>query len=132
MRQKRFAQIADSWNIMVENARPIVASLGPVSVRHQALETHFQSLVRANERAEEMTSELASVMTLRRELVLEGAKLYRRFTADLKAHHGLDSPELIRYGLKPTGRPRKASRELDEAAAKAKETDKVDIEVAPA
>ena len=64
MRQKRFAEIANSWNVMVENARPIVESLGPAGARHQALETHLQSLVRANEQAEAMRSELSSAMAL--------------------------------------------------------------------
>ena len=135
MRQKRFAEIANTWNVMVENARPIIESLGPAGARHQALETHLQNLRRSNEEAEAMRSQLSSVMKQRRELVHEGAKHYRRFTADLKAHHGLDSAELIRYGLQPTGRPRKVTKKkTEEAAAKAKsgETGKVDVEVAPA
>jgi hypothetical protein len=119
---------------MVENARPIVESLGPAVERHQALETYFEGLVRFNEQAEAIRSELSSVMKLRRELAREGAKGYRRFTADLQAHHGLDSVELIRYGLQPKGRPRKSTKKKEEAAAKAKsvEADKVDVEVSPA
>ena len=73
-------------------------------------------------------------MKQRRELALEGAKSYRRFTADLQAHHGLDSAELIRYGLQPKGRPRKVTKKKEEVAAKAKsvEAGKVDVEVGPA
>ncbi|HEV7668316.1 MAG TPA: hypothetical protein VGS22_07310 [Thermoanaerobaculia bacterium] len=135
MRQRRYADIANTWNVMVENARPIVGSLGPAVERHQALETHVQGLVRFNEQAEAIRSELSSVMKQRRELAREGATIYRRFTADLQAHHGLDSAELIRYGLQPKGRPRKAaSKKKVEVAAKERsvEASKVDIEVAPA
>jgi uncharacterized membrane protein len=133
MRQKRFADTANTWNVMVENARPVVGSLGPAVERHQALETQVQGLIRFNEQAEAIRSELSSVMKQRRELAREGAKIYRRFTADLQAHHGLDSTELIRYGLLPTGRPRKSSKKKkEEAAAKAVEAGKVDTKVAPA
>ena len=134
MRQRRYADTANTWNVMVENARTVVGSLGPAIERHQALETHVQGLVRFNERAEAIRSELSSVMKQRRELAREGAKVYRRFTADLQAHHGLDSAELIRYGLLPKDRPRKSSKKKEEAAAKAKSVvaGKVDIEVAPA
>ncbi len=134
MRQRRYADIANTWNVMVENARPIVESLGPAAERHQALETNVQGLVRFNEQAEAFRSELSSIMKQRRELAREGAKSYRRFTADLQAHHGLDSAELIRYGLLPKGRPRKITKKKVEEAAKAKsvEAGKVDVEVAPA
>ncbi len=136
MRQRGYADIANTWNVMVENARPILGSLGPAVERHQSLETHVQDLLRFNERAEAMRSELTSVMKQRRELAREGAHSYRRFTADLQAHHGLDSSELIRYGLQPKGRPRKvnAKKKKEEEAAKAKsvEKGKVDVEVAPA
>ncbi len=59
---------------------------------------------------------------------------FRRFTADLQAHHGLDSTELIRYGLLLKGRPRKATKKKEEVTAKARvvEAGKVDSEVAPA
>ncbi len=134
MRQRRYADIANTWNVMVENARPIVESLGPAAERHQVLETNVQGLVRFNEQAEAFRSELSSIMKQRRELAREGAKSYRRFTADLQAHHGLDSAELIRYGLLPKGRPRKITKKKVEEAAKAKsvEAGKVDSQVAPA
>ncbi len=134
MRQRRYADIANTWNVMVENARPIVESLGPAAERHQVLETNVQGLVRFNEQAEAFRSELSGIMKQRRELAREGAKSYRRFTADLQAHHGLDSAELIRYGLLPKGRPRKSSKKKVEEAAKAKsvEAGKVDSQVAPA
>ncbi len=134
MRQKRYAEIANSWNVMVENARPIVESLGPAVERHQALETNVQNLVRFNEQAEATRSELSSVMKQRRELAFGGSQIYRRFTADLQAHHGLDSTELIRYGLLPKGRPRKATKKKKEVTAKAKvvEAGQVDSQVAPA
>ncbi len=111
--------------------RPILVSLGPAVERHQTLETNVQGLVRLNEQAEAMRSELSSVMKQRRELAIEGSKAYRRLTADLQAHHGLDSAELIRYGLKPKGRPRKVARKKVEEAAKA-EAGKTQVEVAPA
>lgn len=137
MRQRRYADIANTWNVMVENARPIVESLGPAAERHRTLETHVQGLVRFNEQAEAVRSQLSNLMKQRRELALEGAKSYRRFTADLQAHHGLDSAELIRYGLQPKGRPRKVSKvakkKVEEAAkAISAEAGKVDVEVAPA
>ncbi len=133
MRQRRYADIANTWNVMVENARPIVESLGPAAERHQTLETNVQSLVRFNEQAEAIRSELSSVMKQRRELAREGAKSYRRFTADLQAHHGLDNTELIRYGLQPKGRPRKAAKKKEEAAkAKTVEARTVDVAVASA
>jgi uncharacterized membrane protein len=135
MRQRRYADTANTWNVMVENSRPIVGSLGQAIERHQALEANVQGLVRFNEQAEAIRSELSSVMKQRRELAREGSKTYRRFTADLQAHHGLDSAELIRYGLQPKGRPRKSSKKKkEEEAAKAKlvEAGKVDVEVAPA
>ena len=134
MRQRRYADIANTWNVMVENARPIVGSLGPAAERHQALEANVENLVRFNERAEAIRSELSGVMKQRRELAQEGAKSYRRFTADLQAHHGLDSVELIRYGLQPKGRPRKVNKKKVEEAAKAKsvEAGTVDVEVSPA
>ncbi len=134
MRQKRYAEIANSWNVMVENARPIVGSLGPAVERHQALETNVQNLVRFNEQAEATRSELSSIMKQRRELAFGGSQIYRRFTADLQAHHGLDSTELIRYGLLPKGRPRKATKKKKEVTAKAKvvEAGQVDSQVAPA
>ena len=135
MRQKRFADVANTWNVMVENARPMVESLGPAVERHQTLETQVEGLIRLNERAEAMRSELSSVVKQRRELVRDGATTYRRFAADLQAHHGFDSAELIRYGLKPKGRPRRVSKKKkEEAAAKSKslEAGKVDVQVAPA
>src|SRR6185295_764681 len=134
MRQRRYADIANTWNVMVENARPIVGSLGPAAERHQALEANVENLVRFNERAEAIRSELSGVMKQRRELAREGFKSYRRFTADLQAHHGLDSVELIRYGLQPKGRPRKVNKKKVEEAAKANsvEAGKVDVEVNPA
>lgn len=109
MRQKQFANLANTWNVMVENSRPIVEALGPAFERHQSLETQVQGLLRFNEQAEVLRSKLSSAMKQRRELVREGAKLYRRFAADLQAHHGFDSAELIRYGLRPMGRPRKVT-----------------------
>ncbi len=134
MRQKRYAEIANNWNVMVENARPIVGSLGPAVGRHQALETNVQNLVRFNEQAEAIRSELSSVMKQRRELARQGSQTYKRFTADLQAHHGLDSTELIRYGLQPKGRPRKVNKKKEEVTAKARgvEAGKVDSQVAPA
>ena len=136
MRQKVYADVVNKWNVMVENARSIVASLGPAAERHQELAAHIQDLIRLNEQAEANRSQLSLVMEQRRELALAGARTYRRFTADLQAHHGLDSAELIRYGILPKGRPRKNNtkkKEVEEEAAKAKaEAGKVQVEVAPA
>lgn len=104
MKQKVFADIANKWNVMVENARPLLESIGPAAQRHENLSLRTQELIRLNEQAEAHRSELSRVVQMRKELVSEGGKTFRRFSLDLQAHHGLDSAELIRYGLRPKGR----------------------------
>ncbi len=130
MKQRGYAEVANTWNVMVENARPVVESLGQAAERHQALATHIRDLISLNERAEASRSEVSLVMKQRRELVAEGRRLYRRLSADLQAHHGLDSSELIRYGLVPQGRPRK-KKETATTKAKVEKGD-TQVEVAPA
>ncbi len=117
MRQKIYADIANKWNVMVENARPILESIGPASQRHEGLLLRTQELIRLNEEAEAHRSELSRVVQLRKKLVSEGGKTFRRFALDLQAHHGLDSAELIRYGLQPKGR---RNRKKDTTTAKPK------------
>jgi hypothetical protein len=130
MKQKIYADIANRWNVMVENARPIVETLGPGAERHQSLATQTQTLMRLNEEAEAHRSELSRVVRLRKELVVAGGKTFSRFASDLQAHHGLDSSELIRYGMQPRGGRRKKK---DPATAKPKaEAGKAQVEVAPA
>lgn len=117
MRQKYYADIANAWNVMVENARPVLGSLGPAASRHEVLGQKMGELIRLNEEAEGHRSELARVVKLRKEAATLGNNVFRRFAADLQAHHGFDSAELIRYGLQPKGRARKKK---DPAAAKPK------------
>jgi hypothetical protein len=117
MRQKYYADLANAWNVMVENARPVLESLGPAASRHEVLGQKMGELIRLNEEAEGHRSELARVVKLRKEAATVGNKVFRRFAADLQAHHGFDSAELIRYGLQPKGRTRKKK---DPEAAKSK------------
>jgi hypothetical protein len=107
MRQKIYADVANKWNVMVENARPILESIGPAAQRHEGLAIQTQELTRLNEEAEAHRSELSRVVQLRKKVVSDGSKTFRRFALDLQAHHGLDSAELIRYGLQPKGRRKK-------------------------
>ena len=127
MRQKIYADVANKWNVMVENARPILEAIGPASQRHEGLALQTQELTRLNEEAEAHRSELSRVVQLRKKLVSDGSKMFRRFALDLQAHHGLDSAELIRYGLQPKGR-----RKKKELTAKPKvEADHAPIAVTP-
>ncbi len=107
MRQRYYADLANAWNVMVENARPVLEALGPAASRHEVLGQKMGELMRLNEEAEGHRSELARVVKLRKEAAATGNKVFRRFAADLQAHHGFDSAELIRYGLQPKGRARK-------------------------
>lgn len=134
MRQKYYADVANAWNVMIENARPVLEALGPAATRHVQLGQKMGELMHLNEEAETHRSELARVVKLRKEAASAGNKVFRRFAADLQAHHGFDSAELIRYGLQPKGRPRKSKKKKEEEeAAKAKaEAGKVQVEVAPA
>jgi len=134
MRQRYYADLANSWNVMVENARPVLEAIGPAASRHELLGLKMSELMSLNEQAENHRSELARVVRLRKALSSEGTKVYRRFAADLQAHYGFESTELIRYGLQPKGRPRKSKKKKEEEeAAKAKaEAGKVQVEVAPA
>ncbi len=120
MRQKYYADVANAWNVMIENARPVLEALGPAAARHGELSQKMDDLIRLNEEAESHRSELARVVKLRKEATSAGNKVFRRFAADLQAHHGFDSAELIRYGLQPRGRARKSTKKKEEAAAKSK------------
>jgi len=133
MRQKFYADLANSWNVMVENARPVLEAIGPAASRHEVLGQKMSELMSLNEQAENHRAELARVVKVRKDLAADGNKIFRRFAADLQAHYGFESTELIRYGLQPKGRPRKSKKKKEEEAAKAKaEAGKVQVEVAPA
>ncbi len=122
MKVSSFADMRQTWGVLAMNMEPIlgdVAHAGEAHAQFKALVEEMRLLI---ERVEVQRSGIRDLAMQRQALVKRGRKLRNVLAAALQSHFGLESPELIRFGVKPRAeeirrtRPSKAAKQALEAA----------------
>ena len=101
MNVSSYADKVQTWNVLAMNLEPILGDLEHAREAHGKFKELVESMRALSERVEVQRSGLRDVAMQRQALVRSGRKLRNVLAAALQAHFGLESPELIKFGLKP-------------------------------
>ncbi|HXU47022.1 MAG TPA: hypothetical protein VN783_15950 [Thermoanaerobaculia bacterium] len=120
MESSSFADKVQVWNVLTMNLEPLLGEVEHARPAHGQLQEVIAEMRVLSERMEAQRASTRTFALRRQALTKEGRKLRNVLAAILQGHFGLDSSELIKFGLKPrldgVRRPRKPKGEGEAAA----------------
>ncbi len=123
MNVSSYSDKVQAWGVLVMNMEPILGELGHAQETHAKLKELVETMRLMGERIEVQRSGLRDVALQREALIKSGRKLRNVLAAALQSHFGLESADLLKFGLKPrvenARRTGKAKRELELLKAEA-------------
>jgi hypothetical protein len=118
-----YSDKVQAWGVLVMNMEPILGDMGHTQETHAKLKELVETMRLMGERIEVQRSGLRDVALQREALIKSGRKLRNVLAAALQSHFGLESADLLKFGLKPrvegARRTSKAKRELELLKAEA-------------
>lgn len=116
MARKTFRETVQSWRLMVENARPLLAEKPHLAPVHAELDAQLAKAEDIERRLHRLRSEQRSLMRQRHQAVEVGANLRTQFAGGLVALFGGQSEQLLVFGVHP--RPKTLPRRKKTKAAR--------------
>ena len=111
MKVSSFADMRQTWGVLAMNMEPILGDVAHTQEDHAKFKQVVEEMRILSERVEVQRSGFRDLAMQRQALVKNGRKLRNVLAAALQSHFGLESPELLRFGVKPRveniRRPRK-------------------------
>ena len=112
MKVSSFADMRQTWGVLAMNMEPILGDVAHTQEDHAKFKQVVEEMRILCERVEVQRSGFRDLAMQRQALVKSGRKLRNVLAAALQSHYGLESPELLKFGVKPRvediRRPRKA------------------------
>jgi hypothetical protein len=118
MPRKSFAVTMRSWELMLDQARPLLAELPELAAQYAELERLLEEARRQRYRVKELGAERKLATRLCEEAVVDGIEARARVAGVLIKHFGTKSEQLVAFGLHPRPRTlRRRSRTEQKPAA---------------
>jgi hypothetical protein len=118
-----YSDKVQAWGVLVKNMEPLLGDLGHTLETHAKLKELVETMRLMGERIEVQRAGLRDVALQREALIKSGRKMRNVLAAALQSHFGLESAELLKFGVKPRAervrRTSKAKRELEQLKAEA-------------
>ena len=116
-----YSDKVQAWGVLVSNMEPLLGDLAHTQETHTQLKELVETMRLMGERVELQRAGLRDVALQREALIRSGRKLRNVLAAALQSRFGLESAELLKFGIKPRAervrRGSKAKRELEELKA---------------
>jgi hypothetical protein len=116
-----YSDKVQAWGVLVMNMEPILGDLAHTQETHAKLKELVETMRLMGERIEVQRAGLRDVALQREALIKSGRKLRNVLAAALQSHLGLESADLLKFGIKPRAervrRGSKAKRELEQLKA---------------
>lgn len=117
-----YSDKVQAWGVLVSSMEPLLGELAHAQETHTKLKELVETMRIMGERIELQRAGLRDVALQREALIKSGRKLRNVLAAALQSRFGLESAELLRFGIKPRAervrRGSKAKRELEELKAR--------------
>jgi single-stranded DNA-specific DHH superfamily exonuclease len=117
MKVSSYSDKVQAWGVLVENMEPILGEMGHAAEAHTKFKELVETMRLMGERIEVQRSGLRDVALQREALIKSGRKMRNVLAAALQSHFGLESAELLKFGIQPrrerVRRKSKAKRELE-------------------
>ncbi|HXU29989.1 MAG TPA: hypothetical protein VN851_05370 [Thermoanaerobaculia bacterium] len=122
MKVSSYSDKVQAWGVLVENMEPLLGEMGHAQEAHTKFKELVETMRLMGERIEVQRSGLRDVALQREALIKTGRKQRNALAAALQSHFGLESAELLKFGVRPRAervrRGSKAKRELEALKAK--------------
>jgi hypothetical protein len=116
-----YSDKVQAWGVLVMNMEPILGDLAHTQETHTKLKELVETMRLMGERIELQRAGLRDVALQREALIKSGRKLRNVLAAALQSRFGLESAELLKFGVRPRAervrRGSKAKRELEQLKA---------------
>jgi chromosome segregation ATPase len=109
-----FQKVVSDCELLKDALVPLLGEMPHLNAENTELEAFLNEVKSLRTRQKELTSQLREVVRLRREAETRGQDLRSRVAAQLRGKLGFKSEQLLKFGIPPRRKRRKAEEKPDE------------------